>query len=166
MTDHVELRHTYEQPPERVQEVLTDPEYLRAKLGEVGGSGAELVSLERDDDTGAVTVVQRQTIPSNALPTFAQGLVPGDVVIERTENWNGTIGGTLQAVVKGTPVRISGSMALTPRDGGATFTVRIETKVPIPLFGVAVEKLINENITKLMDREYEFTTGWLRDRGE
>lgn len=166
MADHVELRHTYAQPPERVQEVLTDPEYLRAKLREIDGSGAELMSRERDNATGAVTVVQRQTIPSSALPAFAQSLVPGDVVIERTESWNGTIGGTVQAVIKGTPARINGSMTLTPQDGGATFMLRIETNVPIPLFGAAVEKLINENITQLTDREYEFTASWLRGRRE
>jgi uncharacterized protein YndB with AHSA1/START domain len=165
MTTHVELRHAYSEPPERVHEVLTDPEYLREKLRMVGGPGAELVSRERDD-AGAVTVVQRQTVPSGALPTYAKSLVPGDVVIERTERWNGTLDGMVRAVVKGTPAKINGTMALTPRDGGATFTVRIETKVPIPLFGAAVEKLINENIIRLMDHEYDFTAGWLRDHGE
>ncbi|MPZ64737.1 MAG: DUF2505 family protein [Pseudonocardiaceae bacterium] len=167
MSTQVELRHTYAEAPERVREVLTDPEFLRAKLDKVGGQGAELVSREQDE-SGAVTVVQRQTVPSDRLPTYAQSLMPGDVVIERTETWTGPGGGPVKAVIKGTPAKITGTMALMPRPhgGGATVTLRIDTKVPIPLFSVAVEKLINENITRLMEREHEFATDWLRDREE
>lgn len=167
MSTQVELRHTYPEPPERMREVLTDPEFLRARIAEVGGPRAELVSRE-SDDAGTVTIVQRQTVSSSSLPTFAQTLIPGDVTIERTETWTGPGGGPVKAVVKGTPAQITGTMALTPRphSGGATFTLRIDTKVPIPLFSIAVENLINENITKLIDREYEFTADWLRDRDE
>ncbi len=167
MSNQVELRHTYSESPERMREVLTDPEFLRAKLAEVGGPRAELVSREQDE-AGTVTIVQRQSVPADSLPDFAKSLFPGDVTIERTETWTGPGGGPVKAVVKGTPAKITGTMALTPRptSGGATFTLRMDTKVPIPLFNLAVENLINENITRLMEREYEFTTDWLRDRGE
>ncbi len=167
MSNQVELRHTYPEPPERIREVLTDPEFLRARLAEVGGPRAELVSRECDE-AGAVTIVQRQSVPAESLPTFAKSLFPGDVTIERTETWTGPGGGPVNAIVKGTPAKITGTMALTPRphSGGTTFTLRIDTKVPIPLFSIAVENLINENITRMLEREHEFTTEWLRDREE
>jgi carbon monoxide dehydrogenase subunit G len=165
MTDRVQLRHSYAEPPERIREVLTDPEYLRARLREVGGPGAELVSREQDE-AGGVTVVQRQTVPSDWVPDFARSLFSGDVVIERTESWNGSDGGTVRAVVAGTPARISGTMALGPHDGGTELTMRIEARVSIPLFGGTVEKMVTDNIARLMETEYRFTLRWLHDGAE
>ncbi len=160
MTNRVDLRHTYAEPPERIREVLTDPEYLRAKLREVGGPGAELVSREQDE-AGAITVVQRQTVPSDWVPDFARSLISGDVVIERTEDWNGDFGATVRAVVVGTPAKITGAMALAPHGDGAVLTMRIEAKVPVPLFGAAVESMITEKISQLMETEHRFTLDWL-----
>lgn len=164
MTDRVELRHTYAEPPERMREVLTDPEYLREKLREVGGPGAELLSREQDA-SGAVTVVQRQNVPHDWVPPFARSLISGDVVIERTESWNGSFGGTVRAVIVGTPARITGTMALTQHGKGARLTLRIEAKVSLPLFGGAAEKMMIENVSRLMETEYRFTVEWLADRG-
>lgn len=160
MTSRVELRHSYAEPPDRIREVLTDPAYLRAKLREVGGPGAELLSREQDA-SGDVTVVQRQTVPAEWVPDFARPLVGDEVVIERTESWNGSDGGTVRAVVTGMPATISGTMALAPHDGGTELTLRIEAKVPIPLFGGTVEKMVTDNITQLMQTEYRFTLDWL-----
>ncbi|MQA14800.1 MAG: DUF2505 family protein [Pseudonocardiaceae bacterium] len=160
MTDTLELQHTYSESPERMREVLTDPEYLRAKLREVGGQRAELVSRDEDED-GTVTVVQRQSVPADSLPSFAQSLVPGDVTIERTETWTGPGGGPVNAVVVGTPAKISGTMTLRPHRDGVVFALQIQAKVPIPLFSIAVEKMITKNIADVMEVEYRFTQDWL-----
>ncbi|MGH4018157.1 MAG: DUF2505 domain-containing protein [Pseudonocardiaceae bacterium] len=161
MTSRLELRHAYPEPPERMAEVLVDPDYLQAKLREVGGSGAELVS--RTERNGKVTVVLRQSVPTDSLPSFVRSLAPVDLRIERTEIWDGTRGRT-HAVIGGAPGTISGTMSLDPDGAGSALGARIEADVPVPLVGGKVEKVITDNIGKLMQVEYTFTLDWLRGR--
>jgi hypothetical protein len=162
MTSRLEIRHRYSIPPERLREVMTDPEYLHAKLNAVGGPGAELVSREQDGRD--VTVVLRQGVPADALPSFVRSLLPGDLVIERTETWTDS-GGSVYAEVDGAPGTINGQMRLVPDEDGSVLSLRLEAKVPIPLVGGKVEKAITDSVGKLMNTEYGFTERWLRDSG-
>jgi hypothetical protein len=140
-------------------EVLTDPDFLRAKLHAVGGPRAELVS--RDDDGPGVTVVLRQTVPAGSLPSFVRAVLPGDLVIRRIERWQ-SAEGTVHAEVDGAPGTIGGTMSIEPDPGGSVLVLRLEAKVPLPLVGGKVEKVITDSVSKLMDAEYEFTLQWLR----
>ncbi|HEX2300701.1 MAG TPA: DUF2505 domain-containing protein [Pseudonocardiaceae bacterium] len=160
MTSRLELRHSYPGPPERMREVLTDPDYLRDKVRAVGGPHAELVS--RDEDDNGVTIVLRQLVPAGALPSFVRSVLPGDLSITRTETWHGT-DGTVHSVVDGAPGTINGKMHLEPDRDGSVLSFQLEAKVPLPLIGGKVEKAITNSVSKLMDTEYDFTLRWLRD---
>ncbi|MDQ3887243.1 MAG: DUF2505 domain-containing protein [Actinomycetota bacterium] len=159
MSRRLELRHPYLVPAERIHEVLTDPEYLRDKLREVGGPGAELVS--RTEDNGQVTVVQRQAVPENMLPAVVRSFLPGDLNITRTEVWAGPTAGTIDVVVSGAPGSVSGTIAVTPDDPGALVIIRIDASVPVPLVGGMIEQAMIDNIGKLGEIEHAFTREWL-----
>lgn len=158
MTSRLELRHRYPEPPRRLREVLTDPDFLRARLHAVGGPQAELVS--RDDDGHGVTVVLRQTVPADSLPSFVRAVLPGDLVIHRIESWHSTEG-TVHAEVDGAPGTIGGKMSIEPDPPGSVLILQLEAKVPLPLVGGKVEKVITGSVSKLMDAEYDFTQQWL-----
>lgn len=162
MTSRLELRHSYPEPPVRMREILTDPGYLRDKVRAVGGPHAELVS--REEDENGVTVVLRQLVPADALPSFMRSVLPGDLSIVRTETWHDT-DGTVYSVVDGAPGTINGKMHLESDAGGSVLSLRLEAKVPLPLIGGKVEKAITNSVNKLMDTEYDFTLQWLRDSG-
>ena len=139
--------------------MLTDPEFLRDKLREVGGPGAELVS--RTEDNGRITVVQRQAVPETVLPAVVRSFVPGDLSITRTEVWSGPTAGTIDVAVGGAPGSASGTIALTPDGEGALVTIRIDASVPVPLVGGMIEKAMTDNIGELGEVEHAFTREWL-----
>jgi hypothetical protein len=156
----VELRHHYPEPPERIPEVLTDPDYLRDKLRAVGGPGAELVSREQDER--GVTIVLHHAVPGNALPSFLRSVRPEGLTIRRTETWTSS-GGSVHAVVDGMPGTVTIVMNLEPDHAGSVLGAQLTAEVPLPLFGGRAEKMITDNVAKLMAAEYQFTLDWLRD---
>ena len=162
MASRLQLRHRYPEPPERIQAVLTDPDYLRDKLRAVGGPRAELVS--REQDARGITVVLRQAVPGDALPSFLRSAFSGGLTIRRIETWTNT-GGSVQAVVDGAPGTITGTMRLEPEPAGCVLGAELTAEVPLPLIGGKVERIITDNIGKLMDAEYQFTLEWLSDTG-
>lgn len=160
MASRVELRQRYPEPPQRIREVLTDPDYLRDKLRAVGGPGAELVS--RQEDERGVTVVVHQTVPGDALPSFLRSVITEDLTIRRTETWTSS-GATVHAVVDGVPGTITVSMRLAPDPAGSVLGAQLTAEVPLPLVGGKVEKIIIDNVAKLLAAEHQFTLDWLRN---
>lgn len=143
-----------------MREVLTDPAYLREKLRAVGGPRAELVSREQDER--GVTVVLRQAVPQDALPSFLRSVLPGDLTIRRTETWTSS-GGRVHAVVDGAPGTITGVMRFEPDPAGCVLGAQLTAEVGLPLIGGKVEKIITDNVATLMEAEYRFTLEWLRN---
>ncbi|HEY6425010.1 MAG TPA: DUF2505 domain-containing protein [Pseudonocardiaceae bacterium] len=160
MTSQLERRYSYSEPPQRVQEVLTDPEYLRDKLRTVGGPRAELVS--REEDQHGITIVAHQGVPDGALPSFLRSTLPDGLTVRRTETWTSS-GASMHADVDGVPGTITGTMSLQPDPGGSVLSMHLEARVPLPLVGGKVEKAITDGVGRLMDTEYQFTLQWLRD---
>lgn len=160
MTSRVALQHRYPEPPERILEVLTDPDYLLEKLRTVGGPGGELVSHEQDER--GVIIVQNHAIPGDALPSFVRSVRPEGLTIHRTETWTSD-GGSVHAVVDGMPGTIHVAMCFAPDPDGCVLGSQLTAEVALPLFAGKVEKIITDNVTKLMTAEYQFTLEWLRN---
>lgn len=160
MASRLALRHRYPAAPERIREVLTDREYLQAKLQAVGGPRAELVSWQQD--ARGITIVLHQAVPEDAMPSFLFSVLPGDLTIRRTETWRGSHG-TVHAVVDGAPGTITGAMLLETDPAGCVLGAQLTAEVPLPLIGGKVEKLITDSVGSLMETEYRFTLDWLRN---
>ena len=163
MASQLALRHQYSASPEQMRDLLTDQQYLRAKLRAVGGPRAELVSWERDEH--GARVVLHQTVPSDAIPSFLRAMLPGDLMIRRTEIWRG-YRGNVEAEVDGAPGTITGVMSLEPDGTGCVLGRQLTVEVPLPLIGGKVEKLVSDNIASLLESEHQFTVTWLRNPRE
>ena len=162
MASRLALRHQFPVPPERLREVLIDRQYLQAKLHEVGGPRAELVTWQQD--ARGVTIVLHQAVPEDAMPSFLRSVLPDELTIRRTETWSGSTG-QVNAVVDGAPGTITGVMHIEPDPDGSVLSAQLTAEVPLPLFGGKVEKVITDSVTTLMDTEYQFTLRWLRNPG-
>jgi Protein of unknown function (DUF2505) len=160
MASQVELQHRYPERPERIREVLTDPDYVRDKLRAVGGPRAELVS--RQENERGVTIVLHHAIPGDMLPSFLRSVRPEGLTIRRTETWIST-GGNVNAVIDGMPGTMTVAMCLMPDPAGCVLGAQLTAEVPLPLFGGRAEKMITANVAKLMAAEHQFTLRWLRD---
>ncbi|HEY8371838.1 MAG TPA: DUF2505 domain-containing protein [Pseudonocardiaceae bacterium] len=164
MATDIRATHEYPHPATEVASALVDRAYLEARLAELGGLDAALVTHEITAD-GNGRVVLRQGIPSDRLPSFVRTLVPGHLVIEREETWQRdgeTARGAVHATVPGAPATIGGTMEIAPAGPDACRSeVRLRVEVSIPFIGGKVEKVIIDQLRRLLTAENEFTTDWL-----
>jgi hypothetical protein len=121
------------------------------------------VSGEREEH--GARVVLHQTVPSDAIPSFLRAMLPGDLMIRRTEIWRG-YRGNVEAEVDGAPGTITGVMSLEPDGTGCVLGSQLTVEVPLPLIGGKVEKLVSDNIASLLESEHQFTVTWLRNPQE
>lgn len=151
-------------PAAEVYAAITDEEFLRARLAELGGKSSELTSYSTGADGTRYTL--RQTIDAERLPSVARKVVRGDLVIERTESWsasagNGEYSGTVEAAVPGTPGTVRGTTRLTEHPSGSELRMTGSVKVGVPLVGGKLEELIVEQLGRLLRAEAAFTQRWL-----
>lgn len=155
-------------PAARTAAAMGDADYLRARLEKLGGPGAALLEHTGSigpDGTG-VRYTLRQGLEAELLPPVVQSMVGGNLVLERTEtvqpDGNG-YRGTVDVHVPRIPVPVTagGTMSLHDAPGGSEFTVHAEVSVGVPLVGGRIEKVVAEQVGRLMAAETEFLRYWL-----
>ncbi|HXV91913.1 MAG TPA: DUF2505 domain-containing protein [Pseudonocardia sp.] len=154
-------------PADEVYATMVDPDFLRARLDELGGPGARLVEHSADVDGARYRL--RHGLDNAVLPPMVQKLVAGDLVIERTETLRrhtiGRYGGDVGVQILGTPVTASGVIRLADLDdAGSEMVIRADVTVRVPLIGGRIEEVIAENVRLLLAAETEFTMRWLDGR--
>ncbi|MGI8817292.1 MAG: DUF2505 domain-containing protein [Pseudonocardia sp.] len=168
----IHYRSRWETPAQRVFETLADREYLEARLARLGGKGAALLKLEVGTDPAVhVEYTMRQGVDRQNLPSVIQRVLPGDLVIERTESWRrtapGSYDGTFVATVVAAPGRINGTVRLADLAdigggrAGSEFAMDGSAHVPLPLIGGKLETVIAEQVQRLVDKETRFAVAWL-----
>jgi Protein of unknown function (DUF2505) len=166
MARQIDFRSPLPHPAETVYATMVDAEYLRARLQRLGGPGAAL--LEHRVDPAGVRYRLRQGLDRSALPPVVQNLLPGNLVIERTETIRpagpGRYEGTVDVQVPGAPVTAVGRMQLHEGAGGSEFALQADVTVHLPLIGGRIEETVVEQVRNLMAAETEFTREWLRTR--
>jgi hypothetical protein len=167
MARSIDYRSASQYAAEDVYSVMTDPDYLRARLERLGGPGAGL--LEHDADTDAARYRVRHGLNAKDLPSMVRNVLAGDIVIERTETWTrqdtGRYAGEVDVLIRGTPASAAGGMRL--RDvaaGGSELLVKAEATVRVPLVGGKIESIIAEQVTRLLAEETAYTLQWLARR--
>jgi hypothetical protein len=159
-------RATSPHTADEVYATMVDPGYLRARLEQMGGPGAELLTHEAAADHARYTV--RHGLSGAALPPFVATFLAGDIVIERTETLRrdkeGRYSGDVSVVIRGTPApaTASGSMVLADLPaGGSEFRVQTEVTVQVPIIGGKIEAIVAEQVEKLLAAETAYTLDWL-----
>lgn len=152
-------------PAAEVFAALVDPEYLRDRLAAIGGARAELVSHQVTE--GRTEYQLRQGVAAADLPSAARGFVGGDLVFERTEVWRAVSEddhtGSVRVTIASVPGQLTGALRLVAAGEGSRLTLAGEVKVGIPLLGGKLEELVASQVSKLLDRESEFTAAWLAE---
>jgi hypothetical protein len=164
MARSIEHRSSFSFPAEQVYATVTDEDYLRQRLSEIGGVDSELVS--RTADNGTVRIVMRQGIDPDDLPGIVKRVVPDGVLIERSESWTAEGGGppytaTMEASVRGIKGTVSGTTKIADSGQGSEQTTTGEVDIDIPLVGGKIESVIAEQLRELLEVEAQFTKRWL-----
>lgn len=148
----------YAHPAAAVRAALADEQYWKDRIEEVGGPGARLDSFSADGDRLRVEMVQ--TIPASELPAAITSVRPGDLIIPRTETYEG-LSGVFEAHVEGAPAKVRGTVTLTGSDAASQAVVDGSVEVTIPLFGKKIEAVVAEKLLELLASETDFTNTWI-----
>jgi hypothetical protein len=162
MSSRLEHRSTYPAPVDVVYSTLVDEAFLTERLQAIGGKGAALLSHRREGDRAAFTL--RQGVDGDRLPSAVRSILKGDLVVEREERWKAEDDGYLaisKVSITGVPAEIRSRSRLV----AAGLTVLAEVRVGIPLIGGKLEKVVAEQVEKLLAAEAEFAEKWLAERG-
>ncbi|MEV5651877.1 DUF2505 domain-containing protein [Nocardia sp. NPDC052254] len=148
----------YAHPADAVRAALADEQYWKARIAEVGGPGARLGSFATDGDRLRVEMVQ--TIPAAELPAAITSVRPGDLIIPRTETYEG-LSGIFEAYVEDAPAKVRGTVTMTGDLRSSQAVVDGSVEVSVPLFGRKIEAVVAEKLLELLAAETEFTNTWI-----
>ena len=165
MSRRIEHSASYSVAAARVHGALAERSYWQARIEEVGGPGAALNGFT--EAGGDVRVDLTQAIPEEHLPSIVAKVKSGDLIISRTETWgsldSGTATGSFSAVVAGTPIKLRGAHTLRGHSTSCSIRTTGEVQVSVPLIGGKLERIIADNITRLLALEQDFTEQWLTE---
>jgi hypothetical protein len=162
MPSRFEHRASFPAPAATVYSVLVDQAFLTARLRDIGGKGAALLDHTTTGDGAAYKL--RQGVDAGKLPGAVRSILNGDLVVEREERWRGHESRG-RATISGVPAQITSQGRLTDRGGASELVLSAEVKVGIPLIGGKIEKVVAEQVTKLLAAEAEYAEKWLAERG-
>jgi hypothetical protein len=158
--------HAYDAGPEVVFAMLTDPEYLRAKLEATGALEYEVVECAETPD-GGFRIVTNRTVQAD-IPGFAKKFFKPNNAMTQTEDWapasEGARAGTWRIEPHGVPVSVStsGTTLLEAVGSGSVQFIDAKIKVSVPLIGGKLEHFVFDQAKKTMDAEHLFGQSWLQ----
>ena len=163
MARSIDYRSTLAFPADKVFATMTDEEYLRARLRELGGPGSELLEHQVGPDGARYQL--KQGLSEKDLPPIVGKVMQGDLAIQRTETLRATgpraYGGDVDVAISGVPASASGTMSLADNGAGSEFEVHADVEVKVPLFGGKIEEIVAGQVRRLLEAETAFTVRWL-----
>ena len=157
--------HTYQHPADQVFAALIDFDAVKSKYEAIGQSDVLLVRRD-DGDDGSVTLVTTRVVPLE-LPGFAKKVLSPKQHVTQTDVWSGADStgrrtGTFVVEAKGTPVRLHGTLELTPRKASAcTNTTDVTVDCNVPLIGGKIADLVANDTRRALDHEQAWMNGHL-----
>lgn len=165
MPSRLEHRANFPAPVETVYSILVDEVFLTERLNDIGGKGAALLEHSRSEDQAAFRL--RQGVDANRLPGPVRSILNGDLVVEREERWRSGSAGyeaASRVTIAGMPAEIKSRSRLVSRSDSAELLITAEIRVSIPLIGGKIEKVVSEQVGKLLSAEAEYAEKWLAER--
>lgn len=163
MARSIDYRSTLAFPADKVFATMTDEEYLRARLRELGGPGSDL--LEHKSGPDGARYKLKQGLSERDLPPIVGKVMQGDLAIQRTETLRstgpGAYGGDVDVAISGVPASASGTMRLADNGGGSEFEVHADVEVKVPIIGGKIEEIVAAQVRRLLEAETAFTVRWL-----
>lgn len=161
----VEDEIRYPAEPRAVAAMLADPEFVDQKMAATHALSSDVEVV--GDAGGEFTVTSRRTMPTQGLPDVARTFVGDTLDIRQVEAWeapaaDGSRTGSIVVEVVGAPLRLTGTLRLTPVDGETLQVLSGDLKASVPLLGGKLEKAAEPAFLAAVRKEHEVGTAWLR----
>ncbi len=154
--------HKYSKDPQTVLKMLVDQTYMEKKFEALGATNIKF--LECGVSGGQHVLKTNRVVPTNP-PGFAKKILGTTNTLDEVDTWEDTdadtVKGTFEVDVQGAPIKISGTMVLTPDGGGCVNTITGEAKVSVPLVGGKIAKFVEGDTEKGLADDYAFTSKYL-----
>lgn len=155
--------HRYDVEPDAVIDMFADPDAVRARYEGMGHRDVEILACDRAD---ASLEVRSRRVVDVDLPGFARKALSPTNTMTQTDHWvrrdDGGWDGTFDVDVAGAPVEMSGTMELSPDDGGARYGVTIRMAVKVPLVGGKIADWVGKNeAASTLEAEFAAGDAWL-----
>jgi hypothetical protein len=158
--------HTYAASMDALVASVRDPEMTAQKYRGMGAREVEVLACTGDDRS--ITVESSRVIDVD-LPGFARKVVQPTNTLRQLERWRAIDDGSWVAdvtiEVQGTPIRIAGTVTLTPGPDGCTQVVAVGVTAKVPIIGGRIADWTVEHIVQpTIDAEFAFGDQWLAAR--
>jgi Protein of unknown function (DUF2505) len=156
--------HDYDSSIDTVLAMFANREAITERYTSMGHREVSITECER---TASELRITSSRVVDVELPNFAKKvlkptntMVQADVWRPDAHAWNGTF----DVAVQGAPVKISGTMRLTPRGEGCTHTVTIRVDVKIPIIGGKIADWLGKNdARRTLHEEFAAAERWLKN---
>lgn len=163
MTTHIETSTTINHPVDKVIAAINSKEYWEyeaANLSEVPG---EVNSFSADPHE----VILFEVLPSETLPEAVRSMVSQNLKLKRTVSFGalegGNVNGTMEAEVKGAPVKFSAELALVDEGDTTAFKAEADIDVTIPMVGPVIEPKVADAVRDIINNENTLINKWIEE---
>ena len=162
----LQARHEYDAEPGEVFAMLSDEDFLRAKLADRGDTAVEV--LECGPGPDGFRIVTRRMVALE-VPGFAKRFLRPTNTVTQTDAWSdpdgdGSRTGTWQVAASGVPVTMTGTMTLAGGPGRSVEDIDGEVSSPVPLVGGRLAALVGRTAAENLAAEHAFAHRWLAAR--
>ncbi len=136
------------------------------QISKCRATGALNHHVQIDHGSDSAVIMTKRTVPTNKFPDFVKSLVGETLLIVQTDTWkspsaDGGRTGTILVEVEGTPIRLQGSLRLTPTATGCRENIDGDLKCSIPLLGGRIEKAAYPAVQSAINAERRVGHDWL-----
>ena len=147
----------YAVPVDAVIAMLQDEKNTIDKYESMGHREVAILEFVSNDEM--LRIVSSRVVDVE-LPGFAKKALKPTNTMVQTDEWHGhddEWSGSFNVEVKGAPVRIAGTMSLTPAAGGSRHDVSIELQVKVPVIGNKIAAWVGTSeVQRTLDAEFAF----------
>lgn len=156
----------YSAPVEDVFTMLATEVFQVSKCRATGALNQH-VAIEHNGSSAVI--LTKRTMPTKKFPDFLKSLVGETLLIVQRDIWGapdaaGGRRGTIVVEVEGAPIRLQGTLALTPTGDRCREDIAGDMKCSIPLLGGRIEKAALPAVQSAINAERRVGHDWLHER--
>lgn len=155
----------YESPASAVHAAIVDDRLWQSRFE--GAEGAEL-ELTSPDGEGTKTIAMSERIKQDRIPALVRKVLKGELTVSRTDRWGAFDGdrasGTFEGGSTGLPASLKGTYSLRDTAAGAVIDVAGEIEVKVRFVGGAIEALVEQLFTKMLNSERKFVQRYISEQ--
>lgn len=145
--------------------MLVDKDFQDRKLRETGARSWD-VDISAGGPGEGARVRSSRDLPTDAIPEAFRSFVGSSLTMIQVEVWDppaadGSRSGRLDVEVRGTPIRLTGTLRLEPAEGCCREAVEGDLKAKVPLIGGRIEQAAEPAVRAAIDVEGRVGRAWL-----